>query len=66
MKFKDLVLAGTALIVVYKVGQVSGHVKCFNKLMDEYGKELFENHDKISTIVKFGKDATLEIFRTKK
>lgn len=66
MKFKNLVIAGAALLVVYKVGQVSGHVKCFEKLMDEYGKELFENHEKISTMIKIGKGSTIELFRTRK
>lgn len=64
MKFKDLVVAGAALLVVYKAGQVSGHVECFNELMGKYGKELLENHGEI--ISKINKHFTIKVIKTSK
>lgn len=64
MKFKELVLAGAALIAVYNAGKMAGHVECFNKIMAKYGNELLENHDEI--ISKIGKNFTIKVIKTSK
>lgn len=64
MKFKDLVLAGAALIAVYNAGKTAGHIECFNKLMAKYGDELLEKHGEI--ISKIGKNFTIKVIKTSK
>lgn len=64
MKFKEMVLAGAALIAVYNAGKMAGHVECFNKIMAKYGNELLEKHDEI--ISKIGKNFTIKVIKTSK
>lgn len=58
MNTKNLVLVGTALFVVYKVGTMTGYYKCFNQLMDKYGAELLEKHGEIISNLKIGRNST--------
>lgn len=66
MKFKNLVIAGAALLVVYKIGMMSGYSKCFDQFMDKYGKELLEKHDEIVCKLKIGPDSTFIKSKTSK
>lgn len=63
MNTKNLVLVGTALFVVYKVGTMTGYYKCFNQLMDKYGEELLEKHGEIISKLKIGRDSTFIMTR---
>ena len=47
MKFRDLVLTGVALFAVYRTGKLVGQIKCFDKLMQEYGNDILEKHNDI-------------------
>lgn len=64
VQFKDLVLAGAALIAVYNAGKTAGHIECFNKIMAKYGNDLLEKHDEI--ISKIGKNFTIKVIKTGK
>lgn len=66
MNFKNLVLAGTAMFVVYKVGMMTGYYKCFNQLMDKYGEELLENHGEIVSKLKIGRNSTFTMTKKSK
>lgn len=64
MKFKEMVIAGAALVAVYNAGKMAGHIECFNKIMAKYGNDILEKHDEI--ISKIGKNFTIKVIKTSK
>lgn len=64
MKFKDLLVAGTALIVVYNAGMVAGRMDCFQKFMDKYGDDILEKRGEITG--KLSKRFTIKVTKVNK
>lgn len=53
MKLKKILVYGAILAVVYKIGNIRGHMSCLDNLAKKYGDDIFDdNGELVDTIYK--------------
>jgi hypothetical protein len=64
MKFRKALLIGGALMLIYKAGEISGHMDCLKKVARKYGNDIFKNHDNI--VIKVTRKLAITVLKPKK
>lgn len=64
MKLKNLLLIGGAVMLIYKAGEISGHIDCLKKVAKKYGDDIFKSHDNI--VIKVTRKIAVTAFNPKK
>lgn len=64
MKIKKYILIGGVLYLVYKAGEIRGHINCLSNIAYKYGDAILDEEGKL--VDKVSKKLTLELCKKEK